>query len=63
MNSYAARAVHPCTVPYNIKLHTVLHAALADYRVRTRMHEVTTSTTRLPHARAARRRRPARDLP
>jgi hypothetical protein len=32
MNSYAARAVYPCTVPYNIKLYTVLHVALADYR-------------------------------
>jgi hypothetical protein len=27
MNSYAARAVYPCTVPYNIKLYTVLQVA------------------------------------
>jgi hypothetical protein len=28
MNSYAARAVYPCTVPYNIKLYTGLHVTL-----------------------------------
>jgi hypothetical protein len=35
MNSYAARAVYAIsmysTVPYNIKLYTVLHATFADY--------------------------------
>ncbi len=31
MNSYAARSVYPCTVPYNIKLYTVLHVTFADY--------------------------------
>ncbi len=33
MNSYAARTVYPCTVPYNIKLYTGLHGTLCDYRV------------------------------
>ena len=34
MNSYAARAVYSCTVPYNIKLYTALHFTMFDYGVR-----------------------------